>query len=701
MEAIIQKVLKDGFEKNYNLLDECESRDKWIKKLGERIDHEYFNGNSSKALTFTKIILYLNLDYAFDHIKLKLKIFHYNNNDSIKVTNFIRGLIDLKEILNLESSQLEYFKSIIVFSSLWNKITNSGNDLNERITDYLANESSSISFIRTLLAFSIDVLMTRSFFETNGGHLISSEDIISSISTILNIYKAKKGNNIIDENERLFLNDEILANGWLEKSVELTFWFEQYKHYELYINHFDYLCYEKDDEIIIEARNDTLEKSIRLGYINNTLQSLSNYQRCVIAMEDKIFSFKALISKLLESNNKEFIFEENSHDYKRYILKFPEILLTTFNEEFMTDKLFFEEYEYLNFMTRNFIMKYDELVQHKIVEDFTILEYLKFNRVLFFLNEIFYKRLIDRELYDFQIALHSYNLTLFEGDYKFLKYFFSEEIIEKFLKIISINFKKKYLIDLQYQPSLKIGNIYLLAIPLQCGSNTIRNLIVQQRHDKSKSFGNLFDIDKISKYLSNLFEFYGYFSIQAVPLEYESDSTDIDLLVFKENFLFLFEVKQSILPTNPYELRTSYDYLKKAISQINISRRAFKDLGFIREFNRQNRISIPEDLNIIPAIMISNRMFAGFEVDGINVINPFEFSNYIEKGEIVKSGEIIKIRNTNKLPIKDITNFICSDTSNTKKALKSMEPNDITTTLDSQQITFKSFKLPNDYFEKI
>ena len=94
-------------------------------------------------------------------------------------------------------------------------------------------------------------------------------------------------------------------------------------------------------------------------------------------------------------------------------------------------------------------------------------------------------------------------------------------------------------------------------------------------------------------------------------------------------------------------------------------------------------------------------MFAGFEVDGINVINPFEFSNYIEKGEIVKSGEIIKIRNTNKLPIKDITNFICSDTSYTKKALKSMEPNDITTILDSQQITFKSFKLPNDYFEKI
>jgi hypothetical protein len=83
------------------------------------------------------------------------------------------------------------------------------------------------------------------------------------------------------------------------------------------------------------------------------------------------------------------------------------------------------------------------------------------------------------------------------------------------------------------------------------------------------------------------------------------------------------------------------------------------------------------------------------------VINPFEFSNFIKKGDIVKLGEILKTRNTSNLPIEDVANFICSDTSYTKKALKSMEPNDITTILDSQQITFKSFKLPDGYFEKI
>jgi len=50
--------------------------------------------------------------------------------------------------------------------------------------------------------------------------------------------------------------------------------------------------------------------------------------------------------------------------------------------------------------------------------------------------------------------------------------------------------------------------------------------------------------------------------------------------VYKEDFLFVAECKNSLLPTDIYELRNIYDSLNKANKQLNLVLDALKDSNY-------------------------------------------------------------------------------------------------------------------------
>src|SRR5207244_9918542 len=91
---------------------------------------------------------------------------------------------------------------------------------------------------------------------------------------------------------------------------------------------------------------------------------------------------------------------------------------------------------------------------------------------------------------------------------------------------------------------------------------------------------------------------------------------EIDVLGVDGDVVVAFECKNSILPTNTFELRTTFDYLEKAAAQLDRFRSALQSSEFRKQLHDRLGCMIPENPQIVSAIVLSNRLLAGSSFRG-------------------------------------------------------------------------------------
>ncbi|MEG4171644.1 MULTISPECIES: hypothetical protein [unclassified Microcoleus] len=126
-------------------------------------------------------------------------------------------------------------------------------------------------------------------------------------------------------------------------------------------------------------------------------------------------------------------------------------------------------------------------------------------------------------------------------------------------------------------------------------------------------------------------------SIFATNLKYSFEGTqgEVDVLAVVDNCLFIFECKNSLHPCNVFELRTTYDCIQKAATQLT----RFQDLWQQEPFRTYLAKKIKTQPNLpsqlCSCIVMGNRMFSGLREQGHSVRPIRELCYIISKGEIL------------------------------------------------------------------
>ena len=141
-------------------------------------------------------------------------------------------------------------------------------------------------------------------------------------------------------------------------------------------------------------------------------------------------------------------------------------------------------------------------------------------------------------------------------------------------------------------------------------SNLIRNVIVKERKNQSQRTnrdGNNEPLERFTKALfdsrKDVFDYREH-----CKFKYNHESGEVDLIAWTEHNLYLIECKNSILPTSPFELRTTYDYIRKAEKQLDLSGSALRDENTKKYILGNWGIPI-RDYEVHTLIVLGNRIF--------------------------------------------------------------------------------------------
>jgi hypothetical protein len=295
-----------------------------------------------------------------------------------------------------------------------------------------------------------------------------------------------------------------------------------------------------------------------------------------------------------------------------------------------------EERLYLKEILASELVTLDELKVFEIRNGLSVFDLLKVYRLFGFLSHVAKRHLVSLLEEDPVLAYRSL-VPVFRTSQleQMLGWCLAKEAVGVVIDMLSWTSGASEIVDLQYRPILK-GRQYCLTPLNTAGAiNWYRNLAYTQRkramdaaEEEAASRATAATLSAVSPYVRKGF---------AATLK--GTKIEIDVLARFGDYLFVFECKHSLLPCNPHELRTSYDHIKKAASQLTTIKELLAQEDVEAELYRRLGWALTPASEIITCIVSCNGMFPGLVIGGHPVRRWPELQNAIESG-VVRVGSV-------------------------------------------------------------
>lgn len=593
---------------------------KELKRNFEIFEEAIFSGNFLTARNALIISIFFQFDDTFDKIKRK-GIFRYSKytNKKCIVKNIAIELIDVCNSFELLPSSIKkYLESIINYSTVL--------DSYKAFDKFILLEFRKFerkypqkSIIKTLLS-ATDYLFLSNYYPLEKVDLSDifnrpKEEISSATSFLIHFYTNRFKSKDINIH---FVAEEFILSNDISKLIIPACYHLDLREFEILIDHFNYSCEINNEKLLIKPPFEDFEKAIRLGYIRTELQKINDSVETfdAISMEDLVNAFN-------NQDSFQFFKLTDTHNYQRYRVEMPEPIYDLLIENFIKpDRLFKDEIIYLSSIFKEQLLSIESLDKRIIKDDLTLGEFMKIRRVfvmfyLFFSTAIFKKEEIQSKL-----VLRSL-IPLFPEElfYNFIERLLPKSKIDSFLDIVCWESDLEIIFDLQYHPILFIDNHFLVALSIFANSNTIRNLYASEYKTNNVQLFSNGEIDPLVDKLHSSLKQASLESFSQTPIGF----SDIDEFAVFGDVLFVFECKHSLHPVNTFDLRTTYDYIKKAEKQLDLIIKDFNDGKLIKKLENKHNLKLNDVTKIQGAIILSNRLFNGnvfkYPVRGINEIN--------------------------------------------------------------------------------
>ncbi|MCJ7932614.1 MAG: hypothetical protein MUW56_03000 [Chryseobacterium sp.] len=664
---------------------------KQIKEVFKKAEQAMASGDYLTARNTLIFTIYFDCDNVFNQIRRK-GLFRYSKyiNKKCIIKNIATEILNRCLGFEWMSSSIEnYLKSIVNYSVVGDSLNLFEGHILREIHAF-ERKYKGRSLIKTLLA-AVDYLFLTDHIRESKNDLSSlsgrtKEEISSAVSFLIYFYTDRVKTRNIDT---VFIADEFIMSGDLSRLIIPTCYSLDCKEFEILIDHFDYSCEIIEDRISIKPPFEDFEKAIRLGYIRTDLQLMNDR----IHNYDEIVSLEEIIDKLNGQDLFEFFKLVNTHDYVRYVLRVPDKLFDFIVDEFIqSDKLFREEVIYLSSVFKEQLLNFEDLDKIKIDKDLTITEFMKVRRVFILFYLLIKKGIYKKGKIGTMVLLRSLIPSFLQDVFhEFFGKFLSADKIDPFLDVICWEPDLDVIFDLQYQPVLFIEDHFLLSLSVFANSNTIRNLYASQYKLNNTQLLNDGSIDPLVERL--------HASLEKASIECFSetniDFSDLDEFAVFGDVLLVFECKHSLHPVSSYDLRTTYDYVKKAEKQLDLIIEDFNVGELKKKLETRCGVNLNGVEKIQGVIVLSNRLFCGnifkYPVRSIN-----EVDNMVNRGTMQTPEGIFWLWKDKKLTPEFLLEYFSLDNELTALLYESLSPKKLTYTFGKSIIDFTTYSLQLD-----
>lgn len=561
-----------------------------------------------------------------------------------KTKYFLGYLISKKEVLGFSEKTNNYLEQKYEFEwleSFYDKTeekidTEIENHYQKRIRKRIQGINFESSLHKELFAY-IDMLFflgsqVQTRYDYNALSTFSQEEIAEGISYLLFKYIEKYG---ISAEKNYFVDASYIISNRIEKLILLACQINYVLEMELLVDFYDYEICNEGKNIILRSKDETLEKSIRLGYIKQEMQEMLFYGKKYSSHEEDA-SLKTL-SKLITDELGDKIYKRISNGIlTRYRFEIPTALLNAIAEQKVVGKvqLFKEEAFELEHFSKEMCMNTNELYEKKVTQNcnaYDILLCQRFFRIMYYIQKYVYQNEKD-----IKVILQSLIPSM---DKKNLKTFLllllkNPQKVDEVYDLLSYDINYKF--DIQYTPFLEIGNNVIFPTSVLACSNLMRNTIAYSYLSKNEIVNEDGGKEPLVKVCENCFRqcSYKYKIFTNKKFKYKGKNGEIDVLVVSESDLIIIECKGPLMPTSNFEMRATFEHIEKAQKQLDLSKEAFEDDGFRNKFFRDSLHMDGKHRDVYTCTVLGNRLFSIWSGVRHPIRNIYELDMILNNGEI-------------------------------------------------------------------
>jgi len=513
----------------------------------------------------------------------------------------------------------------------------------------------------------------------------AKETIAEAISYIIYVHSEIFG---IDNRDFGIIDESCALPGKIQNAILDACFIKQLQEFEIYVDHLSYTCNRIGKSLVIEAPFQELEKSIRLGYARNELQSFYGQ-----VQHDHIVSIEQICGGISDKLKLDLVKYTSAGPYPRYRIEFPALIQNEICKTFLAeDRLFREERQYLDYIEKEQLVRISSLLATRIRDNLTVYQFIKIKRFFFLMHLIFWKKFSEAPI-ELPLLLRSLvpSFSSSEQLINELKDLAPRETLESFLDVITWRPDQGIIFDIQYQPFFKIGAFYSIPLCIFAISNTVRNLFSLEYKKGNPEMYDEGKFDAISELLSTAFSKQGFRTFKSVKYSFLKER-EIDFIALKGEILFIAECKRTLLPTNIFEFRTLYDEIMKAIGQLDTINLALSDARASAEIGSKLGIDISRIRRIQTAVITNNRVFAGLTIRGHPIRNVQEVINIIGTGLVRTNDGNYSVWENDVFSDEDLFKYF-SDKGLCKYSLDAMNKRELFFAFDNFDIKFTTYYL--------
>lgn len=480
----------------------------------------------------------------------------------------------------------------------------------------------------------------------------NKESVLSSASHLVKMFRLKNDDEI-KYNDKLDVNHFDLYSDLIDSTFSLT----SYLKAEIDLDFYDYDVITNEEKNDVFVTNEEFETAKDYGYTKTSLRTDAQVKR----YRDQLKLSKSYLEFLQEFWDRA---QQDDHNYAYHIEENPlrvtvacEILEYDhiFNI-FGGDELFLEEAMQLKLlMDENYN---EDAMFVKICGDFTCFDIFKLQRFFIYIGFIYRQAVLQSGNFDKEdiAKVRMRSSVPVMGELELIGVFSkitgkSPVQCKKLLReIASGPVTAEDVIDLQYNPVIKIAEKYVILPNVFGHSNLIRSLA----KGEGVHFSVVDKVDHMVKKISEAMQSKGFTIFQ----DFKFGVDEVDVVAVMGEDLFLFECKNPYHPVNDFELRNTHSHIVKGISQLENMKQRFSDQLVFEQFLKNLSIPVRSVKNVRYGVINANRALSGWGGNGIKVFHANEFINLILTGCINSAELKLNVWHGDKFQVGDLIAYM-------------------------------------------
>ena len=626
-----------------------------VNALSKHLD----SNNHKSAVAVMLVLLAGDANSAIAEIRrkgvLKSSKYGFRSSGVKKVVESALEFIEAVDTVRrgIRAERLEYLNSVHDLLVLAPDIAKLRNSLLVRLR---ARQKIVLKTLLVLVNRVFSIIDWNEQAEENPSSLAywSAEDIAEAFSCILKMMREENivPNKWINVDTNFGGSFDDVYNNLLVDAAKIN----AFKEAEVLIDALPYKVVAIENKLNVMSSDPAFEKSVRLGYIQSEIQRSVRAQKLL----DHLGSYQTIESVVSEAfdTGLDDLVTIKSTPLERLVFELPatQSFLYPICQE---DILYSDEAPALIGMAiDDFLPATAEPREIKISEFLNVFDAKKVQRLFRFINIVYNKKLETisdinkrRELLmrsTIMVFKHEQLLAIFSA-------VLSPEKAEEMIKLLTLSDSDDY-IDIQYKPLIKSNNFYIVAPMLLGSANLSRNIVVSNNL-RNKLTRN--QVDPLEGHIENALIEQGFTVAKNFKFKIAGEKRETDIICWRENHLFIFECKNSYLPCNPHEMRTSYEHIKKGEEQLEIRYEWLCNHDNQKRLLKALKWDFEPTDQVHTGIITANRVFNGLNLGRHPVRQAHELTNVLLRGKVSRSdGKQLSFWKQSEFSVCDLVDYL-------------------------------------------